>query len=58
MSKSMWRYFDFAVVALILVLAVMMGVLNNLRVAEERMVKWFDAPADRNDPETKGEVMP
>ena len=58
MSKSMWRYFDFAVVALILVLAVMMGVLNNLRVAEERMVKWFDDSAGRNDPETKDEVMP
>ena len=55
--KSLWRYFDFAVVAFILALAVILGALNNLRVAEERKVKWFDAPANLDDFETT-EVTP
>ena len=47
-GKCPWWKFDFGVLALIVVLAVVLGALNNLRVAEERRVKWFDAPADRS----------
>ena len=38
------RHFDFAVVAGILALAILLGVLNNLRVIGERRAKWFGAP--------------
>ena len=55
--KSLWRHFDFVVVACILVLAILLGVLNNLRVAGERRVKWFDAPANLDDFDTT-EVTP
>ena len=37
--ERLWRHFDFVVVAGILVLAILLGVLNNLRVAGERRVK-------------------
>ncbi len=47
-----WWRFDFSVLAFIVVLAVILGALNNLRVADERRVKWFDAPADRSGLET------
>ena len=51
-GKCPWWKFDFGVLALIVVLAVVLGALNNLRVAEERRVKWFDAPADRSGLDT------
>ena len=54
--KSLLRHFELAVVVCIVVLAVLLGVLNNLRVSDERKVKWFDAPADRADLETTEEV--
>jgi len=53
-----WRHFDVAVVACIIALAVILGILNNLRVADERRVKWFDAPADSANFETVGEEAP
>jgi hypothetical protein len=56
--KILWRHFDFAVVACILVLAILLGVLNNLRVVGERKVKWFDAPAILDDLETTQEITP
>ena len=43
-GRSIWRWFNIAVVACILVLAVLLGILNNLRVADERKVKWFEPP--------------
>ena len=43
--KKMCRRYDPAVLASIIALAVLLGVLNNLRVADERKVKWFEAPA-------------
>ncbi len=56
--KCLWRQFDFAVVGFIVVLAVILGALNNLRVADERKVKWFGAPADLSGQETTDEVTP
>lgn len=53
-----WWRFDISVLAFIVVLAVILGALNNLRVADERRVKWFDAPADRSGLETTEEVVP
>ena len=49
--KKLCRAYNLAVLASILVLAVLLGILNNLRVADERKVKWFEAPdiqADQN----------
>ena len=49
--KKLCRAYNHAVLASILVLAVLLGILNNLRVADERKVKWFEAPdiqADQN----------
>ena len=57
-GKCLWRQFDIAVVAFIVVLAVVLGVLNNLRVADERKVKWLDAPVDRIGLEAAEEVEP
>ena len=54
----MRKHFDLAVVAYIIVLAVLLGVLNNLCVADERKVKWFGAPVDKGDLETAREAMP
>ena len=54
-GNGMWRWFNIAVVACILALSVLLGVLNNLRVADERKVKWFGAPADRANPKAVGE---
>ena len=54
--ERLWREFDLVVLACILVLAVLLGVLNNLRVADERKVKWFGAPADRADQNAAGEA--
>lgn len=49
------RHFDFAVVAGILALAILLGVLNNLRVIGERRAKWFGAPEESVDLVTAGE---
>lgn len=57
-GKCLWLQFDFAVVAFIVLLAILLGILNNLRVADERKVKWFDAPVDRIGLETTEEVTP
>ena len=54
----MKKFFDLAVVACIIALAVLLGILNNLRVSDERKVKWFGAPADRADQETAKETTP
>ena len=56
--ERLWRHFDFVVVACILALAALLGALNNLRVVDERRVKWFDAPAGSVDLETAGEEAP
>lgn len=57
-GKSLWWQFDFAVVAIIVVLAILLGALNNLRVADERKVKLFGAPVDWDDLETTEDVTP
>ena len=57
-GKCLWRQFDFAVLAIIVVLSILLGVLNNMRVADERKVKWFGAPADLGGQETTEEVTP
>lgn len=57
-GRSVWRHFNIAVVACILALAALLGILNNLRVAVERRVKWFDAPTDHSLPETAEEALP
>ena len=54
--RRLWREFDLVVLACILVLVVLLGVLNNMRVADERKVKWFGAPADRADQNAAGEA--
>ena len=51
---ELYRTYDLAVVASILALAILLGVLNNLRVADERKVKWFESPAVRTDLKTGG----
>jgi hypothetical protein len=56
--KKLCRAYNLAVLASILVLAVLLGVLNNLRVADERKVKWFGAPAARANQNAAGEVAP
>ena len=53
----LWRHFDFVVVACILALAILLGVLNNLRVVGERRAKWFGAPASLEDQETTEEEV-
>lgn len=57
-GKNTWRRFNFAVVACILALAALLGVLNNLRVAEERKVKWFDTSAELDNLGAAEEVNP
>lgn len=54
--KRLWRHLDFFVLASILVLAILLGVLNNLRVVGERRVNWFGAPAILDDLETTEEI--
>ena len=51
MLVRLCRAYNLDVLAGILALAVLLGILNNLRVADERKVKWFEAPdiqADQN----------
>ena len=56
--RRLSRRFNLAVLACILVLAILLGVLNNMRVAEECRVKWFDAIADQSGPVTADEGTP
>lgn len=42
--KKLCRAYNLAVLTSILVLAVLLGILNNLRVADDRKVKWFETP--------------
>ena len=44
MLVKLCRAYNLAVLAGILALAVLLGILNNLRVADERKVKWFETP--------------
>ena len=37
-------HFNWVVLAALVVLSVVLGILNNLRVHEERKVKWFGGP--------------
>ena len=54
----MKKHFNLTLVLCIVALAVLLGVLNNLRVADERKVGWFAAPADSVDFETTKEATP
>ena len=56
--KKLCRAYNLVVLASILALAVLLGVLNNLRVADERKVKWFEAPEVRTDQNAAGEDAP
>ena len=56
--KKLCRAYNLAVLASILALAVLLGVLNNLRVADERKVKWFEAPEARIDQNAAEEDAP
>ena len=47
--KKLCRAYNLAVLAGILALAVLLGILNNLRVADERKVKWFETPEVQSD---------
>ena len=38
------KHFNWWIVAGIVVLAILLGVLNNLRVYEEQRVNWFGGP--------------
>ena len=44
MDREKPAYFDWRVIAGAIAAAVMLGVLNNLRVFEERRVEWFGGP--------------
>ena len=54
--KRLCRQFDSVVLLWILGLAIILGVLNNLRVVDERKVRWFGAPTDSGDFETTTET--
>lgn len=56
--KKLCRAYNLAVLASILVLAVLLGILNNLRVADERKVKWFEPPEAWTGPNAVGEEAP
>ncbi len=56
--KKLCRAYNLAVLASIVALAVLLGVLNNLRVADERKVKWFEAPEAKTDQNAAMEVAP
>ena len=56
--KKLCRAYNLAVLASILALAILLGVLNNLRVAAERQVKWFEAPEARIDQNAATETAP
>ena len=58
MLVRLCRAYNLAVLASILALAVLLGVLNNLRVADERKVKWFEAPEVRTDQNAAEEDAP
>ena len=56
--KKLWRHVDLMVVIGIVVLAVLLGIVNNLRVADEQKVKWFGGPPERIGMHTAEDVMP
>ena len=56
--KKLCRAYNLAVLASILVLAVLLGILNNLRVADERKVKWVESPEAWTGPNAVGEEAP
>ena len=56
--NGLGRRFDFVVIACVLILAILLGVLNNLRVADERQVKWFEAPPALANQEAVVEMAP
>ncbi len=56
--KRVRRRFDLALVVYIIALAIVLGALNNLRVANERKVKWFDSPTDRDKSEILEGAVP
>lgn len=57
-GKSLLKRFDIVVIVGIITLAILLGALNNLRVADERKVKWFGVPADRVGTGTAREATP
>jgi hypothetical protein len=57
LGDGVWRWFNIAVVACILALSVLLGVLNNLRVSEERRVKWFGDSANQADAAAGKEML-
>ena len=58
MLVKLCRAYNLAVLASILVLAVLLGILNNLRVADERKVKWVESPEAWTGPNAVGEEAP
>ena len=56
--KKLWRHIDIMVVVDIVVLAVLLGIVNNLRVADEQKVKWFGGPTERIGMQAAEDVMP
>ncbi len=56
--KKLWRHIDLIVVVDIVALAVLLGILNNLRVADERKVKWFGGPEPRTGMQAAEDVTP
>ena len=58
LGKKLRQRFNLVVVGCIVLLAILLGVLNNLRFADERKVKWFGTPADRDEQDTTKEVTP
>ena len=56
--RRLLRRFNLAVLACILVLAILLGILNNLRVADERKVKWFETPDAWTGQNAAGEEAP
>ena len=58
MVEPVKKHVDLVVITCIVALAILLGVLNNLRVADERKVWWFGPPTDSTDFETTKETMP
>ena len=43
-AEAFQRHFSIAVLVVLMLLAVLLGVLNNFRVDEEKRVDWFGGP--------------
>ena len=48
-AQAFPRHFNIAILAALVLAAVLLGILNNFRVDEEKRVEWFGGPAALTD---------